>query len=147
MNSSWFDETYSNTSRLTLFIPFLSQEVSLLQIIKQSIHNSNPPHRIETNRPPFESFHQALSIKHTTKAEYRSSINKLNTRRGINPSITPLLPIQSRRIDHHSNPLVEPYRLVVVSRPNINLLSVDSTREGSRKSSTAPYIVTLDFEK
>jgi len=34
--------------------------------------------------------------------------------------------------------LIEPYRLVVVSRPNIDLLSMYSTREGSKKSSAAP---------
>ena len=45
-------------------------------------------------------------------------------------SITRLLLIRSRRFDHHWNPLLALYRMVVISRRNVNLLSIDSTREG-----------------
>ncbi len=53
-------------------------------------------------------------------------------------SISSFVETVSRRWVVIWNALIKPYRLVLLPRPNIDLLPIDSTREGSRKSSPAP---------
>ena len=54
------------------------------------------------------------------------------------PSIIPFVPIGWRRLDHHLKALEQLYRLIVVSRLNINLLSINSTKSTPRKRAARP---------